>query len=526
MIISKKSFIRFCYSFELSFLTKKLKKSLQNQRLTYEKEEQCSFLFVILPGERRTTSVSLHLARGLAESGFKVDFLICDGMPACELKTYLNQDISKSGFASEQIDDFCRNCIKPAVQHLTSEFSKNTYLMSDFAVGDSGKLSQRLKAEIKRSAASGAIRYNTHAKGVDNKYIEVDEPFFRSAEYSAHAFVEAIKKIGSKIVISHHGIYVPTGLLPVICEELNRDYFSWNFAYKADHILVGQGDTYHKTILKINEQDLQNSISDEQLIDAKDLLAKKISGLESWVTFYDQEKFAKDKSHFNGSQNYHLVLTNVAWDAQIFDGENLPFKSQYDWLFSIISYAQQNKDINIKIRVHPAEKNHPIKTRVTIREVLMSHFSVLGDNIEIFDQPSDPSSYDLMGDAICVHTYASKVAFEAAALENLVTVAGEGWARNKNIGIEINERKELFEILSQKQLFVSDQQKKIKNALKFFLLLNESMTMPLNLFNKNIFRKFVVSRLFLIDIKKMIFAKPDSGDAINYFRRVGKLKTR
>ena len=518
MIVLKRAFIDFCYRFEMGLLAKGLKKSLQNQYYGKGKIKQKSFLFVILPGDRRTTLVSLFLARGLATAGNYVNFLICDGMPACELKTYLNQDISKSGFANGQIDDFCKSCVSPVVKQLSAEFPHNTFGLSYFEQTCSSASSKRMSAAIEKSASSGAIRYNTHVKGVDDKYIDIDDQFMKSSDYSARALIQAIKHTKADAVISHHGIYVPMGVLPVICNDLKIEYHSWNFAYKANHIIIGKGDTYHRTILKIDEIDLNKRISDDEIEDAKRLLEKKIAGLENWLTFYDQEKSAEGKGAASRQSGYHLILTNVAWDAQIFDGDELPYESQYDWLFSIVSHVQKNQDIKIKIRVHPAEKTHPIKTRVTIRDVLTTRFPDLGKNVEILDEPDDPSSYDLMAGAICIHTYASKVAIEAAALGYPVTIAGEGWARNKNIGTEINHKDELLKILSHKEFLFSDQKNQTKNALKFFLLLNDKMTVPLNLFNKNIFRRSIVSRLFLLDYKKLSSRNAHHESAANFFK--------
>ena len=513
----KKAFIDLCYRIELKLLTKRIKKSLQHRGHNNGKNVLKSYLFVILPGDRRTTLVSLFLARGLIKAGSNVNFLICDGMPACELKTYLNQDIRKSGFASGQIDDFCKSCISPVHKQLSAEFPHNTHRLSYFERMSDSKLNKRINKAVEKSASSGAIRYNTHVKGIDDKYIDEDEQFIKSAHYSARALIQAIKQTNADAVISHHGIYVPMGVLPVICDELKIEYYSWNFAYKADHIIIGQGDTYHKTILKINEVELKKRISDDDLEDGKRLLDKKIAGSENWMTFYDQEKLAEKNEVGYTQSGYHLILTNVAWDAQIFDSDELPYESQYDWLFCIVSHVQKSQDIKVKIRVHPAEKTHPVKTRVTIRDVLTSRFPDLGDNIEILDEPNDPSSYDLMGGAICIHTYASKVAIEAAAFGYPVTISGEGWARNKNIGIDISQKDELLKIFSQRQFLVSDQRNKTVNALKFFLLLNDRMTIPLNLFNKNIFRKTILSKLFLLDYKKLFSTKDHDKRAANFF---------
>ena len=467
------------------------------------------FMFVILPGDKKIVSTTLVYAQILMLHGHHVSILVCDGLPACELTTHQNFNFGDLT-NSEKRKQFCNTCAAGVAKTIHSHFTGDVYNFSDFdTVTESlvslPELESKIRNAIKICYLSGSVRYNSHIPGWDDKFYETNETYKIASLRAYQVFHKAIDQIQPDVVISHHGIYVPMGLIPIVCNEMGKRYICWNFSYKDRTVIFSHKDSYHRTIPELTIEDIiadtgVDVIKDKAAIDA--YVAKKISGATDWISYYDKAHKPTDFSLELIREKYdicHAVLTNISWDAYVNQfNESLPFTEQMEWLLHIIKLAPKYPDNAFVVRVHPAETNHPLKTRVRFEELLAYLGVKPSKNVFIIPSDASVSSHQLISISDLCHAFSSKIALEAVLMKKPVTLSGDAWVRNKNIGIDIKSPAELnLCIANAKQVTLKETQ--LENAYLFadYFFNRKSIYIPV--LNKKLFSKHPFHRILAYD---------------------------
>ena len=466
-----------------------------------------TYLFVLLPGDYNTLVANSFFMKFLQEQGNNIHALICDGLPACELTKIQNTK------PSDLIDQnkrslFCKDCSKHIAPLLSNYVGCKIHKLSDCSM-NSNAINDFCHDEFlsddsfKVSYLAGSVRYNAHIPNWDDCFVDNADVFKTAAREFISKFEALLVSVKPDVVISHHGIYVPMGLVPLMCRKYKIRYTCWNFAYRTKTVLFSHSDSYHKTIPKLSIKAVINEL-DVGLEDAVEIVSKffseKLNGGTDWIAYYDKTdpKLLNKNTDYSAYENVHLILPNIAWDAFInqFNTE-LPFGDQIEWILHFIKLAHHRPKDKFIIRVHPAETKHPIRTRVSLIDLVKKQNIFLPDNVE-FISPDDPiSSHDLIHVADCCHVFASKVGLEAALMGKLVTVSGDAWIRNKQIGIDIKRRTELEELVLRQKNFKQTQQQK-DNAFLFAYYLFEKRCVEISALNPKLFsnQRLMKQKLF------------------------------
>ena len=77
------------------------------------------------------------------------------------------------------------------------------------------------------------------------------------------------------------------------------------------------------------------------------------------------------------------LMTNVIWDAQLKFDQNI-FTNQLEWIFKTVKYFEKRNDLQLVIRVHPAEVRPDMPASQKIIDELM-----LAENTEKLKANSD-----------------------------------------------------------------------------------------------------------------------------------------
>ena len=87
-------------------------------------------------------------------------------------------------------------------------------------------------------------------------------------------------------------------------------------------------------------------------------LSSRRDGLFDWIVFHrpktDDPKELPSLLGLDPSKPVIGLLTNVSWDAQLHYPANA-FDSMLDWLVQTCRYFEVRRDLQLLIRVHPAE---------------------------------------------------------------------------------------------------------------------------------------------------------------------------
>jgi hypothetical protein len=409
------------------------------------------------------------LAAALTFRGAEVHALLCDGsMTACaECEASLYTD--RARFAAHGPSrDLCRDCQWPAekvyadlgiIVHRLGQWlrpedrlqarslaadlpaaSIETFVFDGLAVGE------HAHAGALRFFASGSLDTEPHGEAILRRYLE-------SALLTALATRRLLRAISFSSVVLTHGIYVPWGVVGEVARHEGVHVSTWNVAYRKRRFIFSHHDTYHHTLLtEPTGHWREQPLSAEQDQELMKYLASRREGLFDWIVFhrpakYDASEVAK-KLKLDPRKKTIGLLTNVAWDAQLHYPANA-FPNMLEWLVQTCEYFATRPELQLLIRVHPAEISGFPPSRQPILRELRRRLPTLAPNIFVVPPESGVSSYTLMGLCNAAIIYGTKMGVELTSVGLPVIVAGEAWIRNKGLTFDASTPAEYFRLLDR-----------------------------------------------------------------------------
>lgn len=131
------------------------------------------------------------------------------------------------------------------------------------------------------------------------------------------------------------------------------------------------------------------------------------------------------------------VFTNVSWDLAT-AGRDVAFSGVLDWLRETIDLAAGHPDIDLIVRVHPAEAS--VMTRERIADRLREGSAALPRHVHIIDADDPTRASDLIAGVDLVSVYNSSVGIEAACYGAPVIVSGAPHFRARGFTHDIDTR--------------------------------------------------------------------------------------
>ena len=421
-------------------------------------------------GHPSMTTLDSLLAVALTLRGARVDVLLCDEtLPACQ--SCLLGKLQDEWVVNEFIPygptrELCRSCHVPADEMFRS-LGVNVLHYSDYLVEpdvtEAWRLARTLTPEeigaytrdglpIGEHARAGAIRFFARTS-LDREPHGVDvlRRYFASA-LIARAVVERLFTTQRYVSATfNHGIYVPQGIIGLVAREHGVRVVNWIQSYRKNSFIFSHHDTYHHTLM--NEpvsiwEDLEWDAEIEA--DLMAYLKSRWTGAEDWISFNrapETELAAiTAATGIDFTKPSIGLLTNVMWDAQLHYPQNA-FADMWEWLVTTIRYFETRPDLQLIIRVHPAELRGHIQSRQPVAEELRREMGTLPPNVYVIPPDSPVSTYAVMAQCDSVLIYGTKTGVELTSFGIPVIVAGEAWIRNKGITIDAQSREHYLELL-------------------------------------------------------------------------------
>ena len=427
------------------------------------------------------------LGTALKFKGAEVEFFLCDGaLPACLMCTTVS--ISETELLKKGPKKICSSCFFDSNSYL-KKANFNIHQMSNYLEASdyakAKKISEKVEFNKIKNYKIGGVPVGMHAYAaalryygiidlkIENNSHLVLKKYFESALITKFSLDKFFKINKYDLIIMNHGIYTPQGILNEMAIIKKIKIITWYPFYRKKTIGFSSGDTYHREYLNEKNSSWVNmDFNKKKNIIIKNYLNSRKTGKNDWIYFFNKINF--DKKDFYKKYNINKKLpiiglaTNVIWDAQI-DYPNKAFKNILDWVFLTIDFFRKNQNLQLIIRVHPAEINTDRPARQRIEEEIKNKFHSLPQNIIIIPAEDPISTYTVFEDCNSVLIYASKMGIELPALGIPVIVAGEGQIKNKKIAIDINSINEYKKILRKlpidKNKYLNKE--KIKRAKKY-----------------------------------------------------------
>ena len=131
------------------------------------------------------------------------------------------------------------------------------------------------------------------------------------------------------------------------------------------------------------------------------------------------------------------MFTNILWDTAVYQRDR-GFAGMFDWLQHTIDGVAEIPELQLVLRIHPAEVRLTQKTRERVADRLAQLYPALPPNVAIVSADSDISSYALIDLSTAVAVYTLTVGLEASLRGVPVLVAGETHYRNKGFTYDLD----------------------------------------------------------------------------------------
>jgi hypothetical protein len=439
-----------------------------------------------LGGYDHAAIIESSLAVALTLRGANVEILLCDeSLPACQLTKITK--IAPEELLEKTQKRICERCYSDGLEMFKPLGLKihryGDYLKQADSIENIEKISEETPVSgisaykldgvaVGEHAYAGALRY--YARGdLENEPLgeSVLRKYFKASLLTTHVVSRLLEVNNYDVVCFHHGIYVPQGLIGEVCRKKGVRIVNWNPAYRKHCFIFSHGNTYHHTMITEPVSTWENiQWSPDVKKDTIDYLNSRWSGTQDWIWFHEdpQEEIAKIAQELGVDFSKPCIglLTNVMWDAQLHYKSNA-FSNMLDWVIQTISYFKKRPELQLIIRVHPAEIRGMIPSRQPLVPEIMKRFPKLPPNIFIIAPESRISTYAVMQKCNTVIIYNTKTGIEVSSMGIPVVVTGEAWIRGKGFSLDANSPREYFEILDKLPMPQKMTHEETERALKY-----------------------------------------------------------
>lgn len=459
------------------------------------------------------TSIGSHLAAMQMETSLavaltlrkaEVHVLLCDGiLPGCQMCEPRFFSDSKKFVTGGPQESLCQDCFGPG-NKVYGQIGVKVHAYSDYLTQEDRSLAKKIVnttpideiehltldgVNIGEHANAGALRFFARATLDEEPHGEqVLRRYLEAAILTALAVRKLFCAHKFEVSVFHHGIYVPQGIIGEVARQEGVRVVNWNPAYRKNCFIFSHETTYHHTLMTEPTtvwEDMPWSSERDEVITS--YLRSRWEGDNDWIRFHENPYFGKDKilSEIGCDSTRPMIglLTNVMWDAQLHYPANA-FSNMLEWLLFTVRWFEQRPDIQLVIRVHPAEIRGSVPTRQPVVDELKKYFPKLPKNVFVVPPESNISTYVLSELCDTVIIYGTKTGVELTSVGIPVIVAGEAWIRNKGLTFDAKSEDEYQKLLARlplrERLSLELVQRARKYAYHFFF----RRMIPVNIFEK------------------------------------------
>jgi len=439
-------------------------------------------------GHFALSAIDRMLAVALTLRGAAVTSVLCDAaLPACQMCEFTLTP-SLQALAEKGPDPLlCGYCHEPSArrlndltlpvaklsEHLTEADRAEAKALAASATPSNAAALVWRGMPIGEHALAGALRF--FARGdLENEPqgAVILKRFVESAALTAAAYAKLIEATKPDVLVAHHGIYTPQGLAAAAARAHSVRVVTWNPAYRRHCFIFSHDDTYHHTLMHEPVEtwrDRPLPAKEAQRVTA--YLESRRRGDADWIRFHRDPDANIAALGLDPRKPLIVALTNVFWDAQLHYPANA-FADQRAWLLDTIAYFAERPDLQLVIRVHPAEVSGSPPSRQKAQDAVATRYPTLPANVKIVPPESALSTYALAEAADAALIYGTKMGVELSATGLPVIVAGEAWARGKGFTIDAaspdDYRAKLARLPFGKRLEPAQQELALKYAHHFF----------------------------------------------------------
>lgn len=403
--------------------------------------------------------VDTVLAKALERQGAKVVVALCDAqLPACHVSdNYAYAFAPGAGGRDRRQKGICAACTAA-----TSSLVHDSGLRyASFSQGIAHARSQAMHGprteDIDDEVNSGIVRFaaSSHPSVLDKLPQDVRQRYAAGGAAARDAIDGLLDLHKPDIVIAHHGIYVPQGIVQKAARLRDITFYSWHFGYRKSTLIFSRDDTYHRELTLPLERAFERPLGETAKERITQYLKSRITGGQDWIHFNRTPKSLETASLKRG---YFVAYTSVDWDAALHFPASV-YRSQFEFVDHLVDIFRRMPEHDLVIRVHPAEVTGFHPAALSLEDHLAAR--PLPPNVRIVGAKDTTSSYDLAHGAIATIVYNTKLGIELPPVGIPVIVAGDCWIRGKGFSYDVDRPEDLEAYLRQgPQLVVTEEQRR------------------------------------------------------------------
>lgn len=423
------------------------------------------------------------IAQGLRHRGARCEVFLCGGgLPICEIGWRARDDrdpcVSCAGYVGSMVD--------------AARFP--AYRVVDFVPQDEQRrIIDAVRAKAVTSPCSGTVAGVDLSSAVEQSLVwyfragslpdteEVSQAridFLAGAEVVATAADRLLERIRPDVVVMVNGLFFEERIVRELALARGIRVVTYEVGAQRGTLFFSDGapaPEYDISALWEANQTVELDEESERRVDA--LLQSRRDGAalsRRWYRSPARPVFRRP------GRPLLALFTNVSWDTAV-TGKARSFTSMFDWIEETIRIAAENPEIDLVIRVHPAESRwRGLETTERASDFVLSAFPELPANVQVIAPEESVDSYTLMDAADAVLVFASTIGLEAAAAGKPVVVAGMTHYRDRGFTTDVESRDHYRALLTRRD-WLGEDSGRARLARKYAYLMLDRALIPFGL---------------------------------------------
>jgi hypothetical protein len=449
-------------------------------------------LFATVWGAHNALSIiDAVTAMGLRLRGASPTILSCDmQLPACEENPFGNFDPSPGSFGPKLTRrtelDKCRRCSQllddghklPGLEwasfrdvKIPEDLPRIIRLLEDcpyerfreFKYKDIS-VGEHAYASVCRVLLRGTLKDDPATRHLFRRYLT-------AAILTVDLGERLFARVRPQRVVAAHGVYVTQGTLCELAVREGIPIVVFGAPYRKGTVWLCHGDTYHRALVtqptdrweSLDMTPVRTRIAEEYL-ESKHVVPRDYNSFHV-DSIQDHDTIRREVGF--DERPIVSLYTNILWDAQLYYKFNA-FPNMLDWVFETIGYFESRKDLQLAIRLHPAEARGAMPTNQPLLPEIVARYPTLPENVKIIAPETKVSSYSLGAMSVAALIYGARIGVELAVLGTPVIVAGETFVRRKGFSYDAESREAFFALLDRVKDLPRNSEVMIARAKKWY----------------------------------------------------------
>jgi hypothetical protein len=272
--------------------------------------------------------------------------------------------------------------------------------------------------------------------------LETYRSFLVSGIVAARGLRRVLERTEPKRVFMLNGTFFAESILSALAAQRGIPFGTYEKGFIRDGIVMTPGEPASHLMVPAEawEQARATPLTEAEAGVIDTYLDERRRGGGALDNFWrdrnDDPNLIRQQLHLETGRPLLVMFCNILWDSAVLE-RDIAFPSMGDWVVGGIRWAQAHPEVDLVIRIHPAEvklRNHPTRERMS--DHIGATVPELPPNVRVVQAEDPTSSYVFMEEATAGLVYTSTVGLELAARGVPVAVAAKTHYRGRGFTID------------------------------------------------------------------------------------------